>query len=142
MNNPQVILMVVAAACGVAVVCCAVCLALALKARSSAIRNVAVALELEADLMRVKREIEELSQRNEAQACRIAWLESRARSGPARPEPTEGQEPADPNRTSITERRHRVLTLARRGVDVNSIAATLGVPHGEVELIIGLNSAA
>jgi hypothetical protein len=41
----------------------------------------------------------------------------------------------------MTERRHRVLALARRGLDAMSIAETLGVPYGEVELIISLSIA-
>lgn len=41
---------------------------------------------------------------------------------------------------SMTERRHRVMTLARRGMDSEMIAETLGVPKGEIELIISLSS--
>lgn len=43
-------------------------------------------------------------------------------------------------RQSVTERRHRVLTLARRGMDVKAIAQTLGIPHGEVALIIRMSN--
>ena len=42
--------------------------------------------------------------------------------------------------TSMTERRHRVLVLARRGMETEMIAETLGVPKGEIELIISLSS--
>jgi hypothetical protein len=42
----------------------------------------------------------------------------------------------------MTERRHRVLSLARRGYDVNTIATMLNELPGEVELIIGLSKAA
>lgn len=44
------------------------------------------------------------------------------------------------SRQSVTERRHRVLTLARRGMDVKAIAQTLGIPHGEVALIIRMSN--
>jgi hypothetical protein len=91
------------------------------------------------------------------QARRIAWLESRVRqkrepagpviSGlkPNRSEPArlaELADPADPanlKRTSMIQQRYRVLALARRGLDIATIAETLGIPHGEVELIIALN---
>lgn len=43
---------------------------------------------------------------------------------------------------NMTEKRHRVLALARYGQDVDTIANTLGLPHGEVELIVNLNSVA
>ncbi len=43
---------------------------------------------------------------------------------------------------SITERRHRVLALWRRGQNVQSIARTLNMPDGEVELMISINRAA
>lgn len=43
---------------------------------------------------------------------------------------------------NMTEKRHRVLVLARYGQDVDTIANTLGLPHGEVELIVNLNSVA
>jgi hypothetical protein len=44
------------------------------------------------------------------------------------------------NIASMTERRHRVMVLARRGMDTEMIAETLGVPKGEIELIISLSS--
>lgn len=44
------------------------------------------------------------------------------------------------SKSSMTEKRHRVLSLAKYGQDVDTIANTLGLPHGEVELIVNLNS--
>lgn len=44
-------------------------------------------------------------------------------------------------KSDMTEKRHRVLSLAKYGQDVDTIANTLGMPHGEVELIVNLNSA-
>jgi hypothetical protein len=43
---------------------------------------------------------------------------------------------------SITERRHRVIALWRRGQNVQSIARTLNMPDGEVELMISITRAA
>lgn len=43
---------------------------------------------------------------------------------------------------SITERRHRVISLWRRGQNVQSIARTLNMPDGEVELMISITRAA
>jgi DNA-binding NarL/FixJ family response regulator len=72
---------------------------------------------------------------------RIAWLEARVRST----QPQEPKPPVDTNpklRVSITERRHRVVSLARRGQDVDTIAQILGMNHGEVELMLNLSKAA
>ena len=38
------------------------------------------------------------------------------------------------------ERRHQVLTLARKGVGVDEIAHRLGMPKGEVDLILSLHN--
>ena len=43
---------------------------------------------------------------------------------------------------SMTERRHRVINLANRGKNAESIAASLGLFRGEVELILSLDRAA
>ena len=43
---------------------------------------------------------------------------------------------------NITERRHRVLSLWRRGLNTQSISSRLGLPVGEVELMIDLEKAA
>jgi hypothetical protein len=73
-------------------------------------------------------------------ARRIAWLETRVR----KPEKTRNEElvgeifakrSSAPN---MTERRHRVLTLAKRGQDATTIASSLGMLIGEVELIMSL----
>jgi hypothetical protein len=36
------------------------------------------------------------------------------------------------------ERRHKIISLAKRGIDVTTISEMLSIPQGEVELIIGL----
>jgi DNA-binding NarL/FixJ family response regulator len=43
---------------------------------------------------------------------------------------------------NITERRHRVLSLWRRGLNTQTISSRLGLPVGEVELMIDLEKAA
>lgn len=104
-------------------------------------------LETLEDLSAANREsIEIAAQRVTDQARRIAWLESRLRqTKPAKMEivrETNSVEPAAaPKRLSITERRHRILSLARKGQNAETIAETLGMLPGEVELIINLNRA-
>jgi|SRR5436190_12138436 len=72
---------------------------------------------------------------------KIVWLESRVRGG--HQEARVAETAATTNgKLNITERRHRVLSLARRGQDAQTIARTLGMPHGEVELMINLGHAA
>ena len=88
------------------------------------------------------RDLDTLSRKTGEQARRIAWLETRYRSGrdeqPVVAEMVSGVNP----KPNITERRHRVLSLARRGQDAQTIARTLGMPHGEVELMMNLLKAA
>jgi C4-dicarboxylate-specific signal transduction histidine kinase len=74
-------------------------------------------------------------------ARKIAWLETRVR----KPQPlgeeigeTEAPSARDVQKSGITERRHRVLKLASLGQDAATIAATLGMMSGEVELIVKL----
>lgn len=75
---------------------------------------------------------------------RIAWLETRIRQ-PRKSESDAALESVNANSSNIapvpniTERRHRVLSLAARGQNAESIAATLGMLGGEVELILNLN---
>jgi hypothetical protein len=40
----------------------------------------------------------------------------------------------------MMERRRRVLALARRGQDADTISNMLGMPNGEVELIMNLSA--
>ena len=88
------------------------------------------------------RDLDTLSQKAGEQARKIAWLEARARSGrKEQPAVAEMVAEASP-KPNITERRHWVLSLARRGKDVQTIAHTLGMPYGEVELMINLLKAA
>ncbi len=78
------------------------------------------------------------------QSRRIAWLETRIRQPKAVekaavPEEIMTAEPTDILKSNITERRHRILTLASRGQNVETIASTLGMMPGEVQLVMNLN---
>ena len=72
----------------------------------------------------------------------LAWLEGRVRSTPVTAEPQLAESPAAIGKLNATERRHRVLSLARHGQDSGMIATVLGMPRGEVELILDLFRAA
>lgn len=92
-----------------------------------------------------KRQLEQISQQNAEFARRIAWLEARLRQ-PKTVKEAEIEPAATissvPQKPTITERRHRVLRLASSGQNPETIAATLGMLAGEVELILNLNRAA
>ena len=97
-----------------------------------------------AESLAASRQMAETSvQRLSDQSRRIAWLESRVRQPKPAKEEVVGETVADfAPKTNMTERRHRVLTLASRGQDSEKIATTLGMMRGEVELIINLNRVA
>ena len=142
MNNPQMILIVLAGI-SLAILGCCLCTGLVLHARAQARDGLALALSLEGELQSMSQDLDTVRERAADQGRRLAWLESRLRTGGAPPPEAPAESEAVPAaKQSITERRHRVLSLARTGLDPASIAATLGVPHGEVELIIGLSKAA
>ncbi len=99
--------------------------------------------DLQDSIVRVRESGDTALQRATEQARRIAWLETRIRKPREHTDEvldetilTEG------NKLSMTERRHRVITLANRGKDLESIASALGLFKGEVELILSLNNAA
>lgn len=103
-------------------------------------------VELENHLAETKTVIEAAERRAADQSRRIAWLETRVRSPKLAKkdildEPFITTETSDPAKANITERRHRVLALSKSGQNAETIAATLGMPNGEVELIINLNRA-
>jgi hypothetical protein len=76
------------------------------------------------------------------QVRRIAWLEAKIRKPDVEDEDAVIGQDVPANRPNITERRHRVLKLAARGHDAPTIAKTLGMMSGEVELIMNLKRAA
>lgn len=98
-------------------------------------------LEASLEESRLMRETDERKIKD--QARRIAWLESRVRQ-PKTIKPKEEILPEatpviDVLKTNMTERRHRVLTLAARGLSIDAIASTLGMMPGEVQLVMNLN---
>lgn len=98
--------------------------------------------ELQDAIIRTKEFHETAHRRDSDQARRIAWLESKIR----KPRPTSDEVLDDSVITeqpklSMTERRHRVITLASRGKNAEAIASSLGLFKGEVELILNLNKA-
>ncbi|MEZ5425366.1 MAG: hypothetical protein R2747_03795 [Pyrinomonadaceae bacterium] len=95
--------------------------------------------QLEAELDQCREILEQSRSKTSDQARRIAWLETRIRK-PEKVKKEVTPEPAFASlpKSNITERRHRVLTLASRGQDVETIATTLGMLKGEVELIINM----
>lgn len=96
--------------------------------------------DLEETLAKNKESLETNAQRVAEQSRRIAWLETRVRqTKPSSDEVFDDTPPDEALKMNITERRHRVITLASRGQDAKTIAATLGMLPGEVELIINLN---
>lgn len=143
----------------IAVACGAACGVLVIKSRRSDRRTARLITELGNELIEANRNYDGLLQRTDAQARRVAWLETRLHltgtenwtgaaaaaegvvKGSRRSDRVGAAAPAYA-KPSMTERRHRVLTLAKRGLDSGEIATTLGVPYGEVELIVGLSNAA
>lgn len=77
------------------------------------------------------------------QSRRVAWVEAKVRKPQINKEEviedTILSAPIIAPRSSIVERRHRILSLAARGQNAETIASTLGMMPGEVELIINLN---
>lgn len=99
--------------------------------------------ELQDTIVRSREANDTVNKRTSDQARRIAWLESRLRK------PLQNSDEVlndniltETSKLSMTERRHRVVTLASRGKSADSIAASLGLFKGEVELILRLNQAA
>ncbi len=146
--NLQTLSVVSLACASLSFVSTAIALVFIKRARRDARDTLALAVSLEADNVALSTDLDALTMRVTDQARRVAWLESRVRSRASGAITEEKSEEANFDaaataaKPTITERRHRVLTLARRGQDAKQIAEVLGVPHGEVELIIGLSKAA
>ena len=116
-------------------------LALFVRTRALALQWNALETRFDAEISDLSGDLDTLSRISGEQARRIAWLENRVATAPEETETLEQMLSATAKPT-ITERRHRVLSLARRGQDTQTIARTLGMPHGEVELMINLSKAA
>jgi DNA-binding NarL/FixJ family response regulator len=148
MEHIPVFSFVACAAAAVALACGCLCLMLALKARAEKQNHLALATEMDGRLATVMEDLEEVSRHAAEQRQRLARLEARDSRLPAEVEfaasafaAPAAHPAAQPAKQSVTERRHRVLKLAARGLDARTIAETLGVPQGEVALIVGLSKA-
>jgi hypothetical protein len=96
--------------------------------------------ELEEALTASKETFEIGSKRVSEQSRRLAWLETRVRQPKlSKDEVLDSTVLDNLPKSNMTERRHRVMTLASRGQNSDKIAATLGMMRGEVELILNLN---
>jgi hypothetical protein len=101
--------------------------------------------EIENELAENSNLLEDGKIRAEDQARRIAWLETRIRKPAKVKKDILSQEVLTLNsekQPNMTECRHRVLSLASNGQDAETIASTLGMLKGEVELIINLGRGA
>lgn len=99
--------------------------------------------ELREMVVRVRETSESIGDRATDHGRRIAWLETRIRKPRASAdEVLDDSILTETPKLSMTERRHRVITLASRGKSIDAIASTLGLFSGEVELILSLNQAA
>ncbi|HYJ46739.1 MAG TPA: hypothetical protein VEV81_09010 [Pyrinomonadaceae bacterium] len=141
MSNPQIWNLVLVSSAALTVCCLGACLMLLRKARRETQDCLALSTQLGTELTEISRDLDTISCRATGQARRIAWLESRVRNGSAIA-PVSVDDVAAVQvkaRPTITERRHRVMQLNERGVDCNTIASMLNMPHGEVELMVGLS---
>lgn len=140
--NPQTVLIITAGSVMVTLMSFLTSMVAIRKSRRLARAGNALEGDFENSLAEFSRDLDTLSRRAGEQSRKIAWLETRARTGrteqPVVAEMVTGTNP----KPNITERRHRVLSLARRGQDAQTIARTLGMADGEVELMINLVKAA
>jgi hypothetical protein len=97
--------------------------------------------ELQNTLKRTKEVIERYAEHSDEMSRRIVWLETRIRQ-PKLVSEEVVDDSSEPPKLNITERRHRVVTLASRGQSPEMIASTIGMLPGEVELILSLDQAA
>jgi hypothetical protein len=118
------------------------CTGLALRLRSINKRTALLVAAPDEALEQFSQDLEAASAQIADQARRIAWLESRVRKSVPAQKQNADELFVPPAKPTLTEIRHRVLTLAQRGLDVNSISEMLGEMPGEIELIINLSRAA
>lgn len=141
--NPQTVLVITAGSAMITLISILTSIVAIGKSRRLARSGYALESDFQNSLAEYSRDLDTLSRKAGEQGRRIAWLETRVRTGrneqPAASEMVVTGANPKPN---ITERRHRVLSLVRRGQDAHTIAQTLGMPHGEVELMMNLLKAA
>lgn len=131
------------------------CFAMARKLREVTHKQQVLATDMDYRLSEIRHNLEAVAQQTTAQFQRLAQSRPQPQPQPQLQAQAQPQlQPTAPEyavaggataqaagtRQSVTERRHRVLTLSRRGMDVKAIAQTLGMPHGEVALIIRMSN--
>ncbi len=120
------------------------CFALLRKLNEVTHKQQVLATDVDYQLQEIRQNLDAVAQQTAAQLQRFAQPRPQPQSAVPAPAgvAVAGVGAAAPTsaRQSVTERRHRVLTLARRGLDVKDIAQTLGMPHGEVALIIRMSN--
>jgi hypothetical protein len=120
--------------------CFATTLILLARYRKLARQHVRTTADLNEEMSAISADLDTVSQSAGEVTRRLAKLEARTRK---QPEIEVVQPEVAPSaKLNITERRHRVLSLWRRGLNTQSISSRLGLPVGEVELMIDLEKAA
>lgn len=140
MTNQNLIIAVELTLALASVFCCILSLRLFKTWKIKANDYLAVAQQLENEVKVLGCNLEASIEREGLYINKISKLQNRTE--PKLNLPSSSQKKESSFRPYMTEKRHRVLSLAKYGQDVDTIADTLGIPHGEVELIVRLNSAA
>ena len=122
------------------VICGVLCLILVRRVREAKNNQLVLASEIDSRLKEVAQQLDTVTHRTAEQWQRLAQLESVTRTTATQTVVAAVTAERAEVQPSVTERRRRVIKLAQRGMDVPSIARSLGVPYGEVSLIIGLNN--
>jgi hypothetical protein len=128
-------------ALAVCVGCCLLAL-LVRRAHRAATDSKASVRKMEKRMAAAEKDLGAVMQIVSDQSRRLALLESRARTAKPQAASSAQAEPAERNSSGMSEKRHQVLAMTRRGMDAETIAERLSMPNGEVELIISLNVAA
>jgi DNA-binding NarL/FixJ family response regulator len=115
-----------------------VCVFMLLKTRGR-VQTLVTALNYsDSEVVELSKDLDTVSKRSADLSRRIDMIESRRTSEVD--ENSAEQAGSTPVKLTMTERRHRIRVLARKGKNAESIAATLGMPYGEVQLIMGLTA--
>lgn len=143
MNLTQELQILISAA-AIAIVCLfttLICLVKQRKCRRLVTASEEKVEELQSMLKRVRDTMDANNEHVAEMSRRLVWLETRVRQPKLMAEEVVDENSEAP-KLNITERRHRVVTLAARGQSAEAIATTIGMMPGEVELILDLDHAA
>lgn len=141
MTQEQQLLIAAASGSAISILAVLLCLIRIRKSRKLIVAAQETIEELQSTLKKTRELIESNAEHTTEMSRRIVWLETRVRQPKLVGEEVV-DDSAEPPKLNITERRHRVVTLAARGQSAESIAATIGMLPGEVELILSLDQAA